>query len=48
MTNFHLPRSSLLMLTSALVGLNLVLDAYREAAELRYRFYSFGDSMLIL
>jgi S-adenosylmethionine:tRNA ribosyltransferase-isomerase len=47
-TNFHLPRSSLLMLTSAFAGRDLVLEAYREAARLRYRFYSFGDAMLIL
>jgi S-adenosylmethionine:tRNA ribosyltransferase-isomerase len=47
-TNFHLPRSSLLMLTSAFAGRDLVLEAYREAANLRYRFYSFGDAMLIL
>ena len=47
-TNFHLPRSTLLMLTSAFAGRELVLNAYREAAERRYRFYSFGDCMLIL
>lgn len=47
-TNFHLPRSTLLMLTSAFAGRDLVLRAYREAADLRYRFYSFGDAMLIL
>ena len=47
-TNFHLPRSTLLMLTSAFAGRDLVLRAYREAAHLRYRFYSFGDAMLIL
>ena len=46
-TNFHLPRSTLLMLTSAFAGRDLVLRAYREAADLRYRFYSFGDAMLI-
>jgi S-adenosylmethionine:tRNA ribosyltransferase-isomerase len=47
-TNFHLPRSSLLMLVSALAGRELMLKAYREAIAERYRFYSFGDSMLIL
>ena len=48
LTNFHLPRSTLLMLTSAFAGRERVLEAYREAAERRYRFYSFGDAMLIL
>ena len=47
-TNFHLPRSTLLMLTSAFAGRDLVLGAYREAADLRYRFYSFGDAMFIV
>jgi S-adenosylmethionine:tRNA ribosyltransferase-isomerase len=47
-TNFHLPRSSLLMLVSAVAGRERVLAAYREAVEKRYRFYSYGDSMLIL
>ena len=47
-TNFHLPRSTLLMLVSAFAGHELVLAAYREAIEQRYRFYSFGDAMLIL
>ncbi len=46
-TNFHLPRSTLLMLTCALAGRELVLRAYEEAVRLRYRFYSFGDAMLI-
>lgn len=46
-TNFHLPRSTLLMLTSALAGRDLILRAYREAVEQRYRFYSFGDAMFI-
>ena len=48
LTNFHLPRSTLLMLTSAFAGRELVLRAYREAAERRYRFYSFGDAMMIV
>jgi S-adenosylmethionine:tRNA ribosyltransferase-isomerase len=47
MTNFHLPRSSLLMLVCALGGREAVLNAYREAVARRYLFYSYGDSMLI-
>jgi S-adenosylmethionine:tRNA ribosyltransferase-isomerase len=47
-TNFHLPRSSLLMLVSAFAGRDLVLGAYREAVARRYRFYSYGDAMLVL
>jgi S-adenosylmethionine:tRNA ribosyltransferase-isomerase len=47
-TNFHLPRSSLLMLVSALAGREHVLHAYREAVAKGYRFYSYGDAMLIL
>ena len=47
-TNFHLPRSTLLMLVSAFAGREPVLAAYREAIERQYRFYSFGDAMLIL
>jgi S-adenosylmethionine:tRNA ribosyltransferase-isomerase len=47
-TNFHLPRSSLLVLVSALAGVDLVRDAYAEAIRERYRFYSYGDAMLIL
>jgi len=46
-TNFHLPRSSLLMLVSCLVGRERLLDAYREAVARGYRFYSYGDAMLI-
>lgn len=46
-TNFHLPKSSLLMLVSALGGREHVLAAYREAVSARYRFYSYGDAMLI-
>jgi S-adenosylmethionine:tRNA ribosyltransferase-isomerase len=48
LTNFHLPRSSLLMLVSAFAGRERVLDAYRHAIADRYRFYSYGDAMLIL
>jgi S-adenosylmethionine:tRNA ribosyltransferase-isomerase len=47
-TNFHLPRSSLLMLVAAIAGRDLVLEAYRHAIENDYRFYSYGDAMLIL
>ncbi|MFC1914500.1 tRNA preQ1(34) S-adenosylmethionine ribosyltransferase-isomerase QueA [Chloroflexota bacterium] len=47
-TNFHLPRSTLLMLVSAFAGGDFVRCAYREAIERRYRFYSFGDAMLII
>ncbi|UCD91776.1 MAG: tRNA preQ1(34) S-adenosylmethionine ribosyltransferase-isomerase QueA [Methanobacteriota archaeon] len=46
-TNFHLPGSTLLLLVSALVGRERLLAAYEEAVRLRYRFYSFGDAMLI-
>jgi S-adenosylmethionine:tRNA ribosyltransferase-isomerase len=48
LTNFHLPKSSLLMLVSAFAEKDLVFAAYREAVKERYRFYSFGDAMLIL
>ncbi|MBV8198561.1 MAG: tRNA preQ1(34) S-adenosylmethionine ribosyltransferase-isomerase QueA [Candidatus Eremiobacteraeota bacterium] len=47
LTNFHLPRSTLLMLVSAFGGVRRIRDAYAEAISLRYRFYSFGDAMLI-
>ena len=47
-TNFHLPKSTLLMLVSAFAGRERVLDAYQAAMEHGYRFYSFGDAMLIL
>ena len=46
-TNFHLPRSTLLMLVSAFAGRERILEAYREAIARGYRFYSFGDAMLI-
>ena len=48
LTNFHLPRSTLIMMISALAGRERVLAAYRHAIEERYRFFSFGDAMLIL
>ena len=47
-TNFHLPRSSLLMLVAAFAGRQRVLHAYREAVARGYRFYSYGDAMLIV
>ena len=47
-TNFHLPKSTLLMMVSALVGRDVLMEAYREAVDHGYRFYSFGDAMLIL
>jgi S-adenosylmethionine:tRNA ribosyltransferase-isomerase len=48
LTNFHLPRSTLLMLVSAFAGREFLLRAYEEAISERYRFYSYGDCMLIL
>jgi S-adenosylmethionine:tRNA ribosyltransferase-isomerase len=48
LTNFHLPRSSLLMLVCAFAGRELTLAAYRHAVEQRYRFYSYGDCMLVV
>jgi S-adenosylmethionine:tRNA ribosyltransferase-isomerase len=48
LTNFHLPKSTLLMMVSAFAGRERILSAYEEAIEERYRFYSFGDAMLIV
>lgn len=48
LTNFHLPKSTLLLLVSALAGREKVLQAYKEAIERKYRFYSYGDAMLLL
>ncbi|RXT14747.1 tRNA preQ1(34) S-adenosylmethionine ribosyltransferase-isomerase QueA [Ammoniphilus sp. CFH 90114] len=48
LTNFHLPKSTLVMLVSSLAGKEPILNAYREAVEQRYRFFSFGDAMLII
>jgi S-adenosylmethionine:tRNA ribosyltransferase-isomerase len=48
LTNFHLPKSTLLMLVSALAGRGLIMEAYAQAVRERYRFYSYGDCMLIL
>ena len=47
-TNFHLPESTLVMLVSALAGREKVLYAYEEAVQEKYRFFSFGDAMLII
>jgi len=47
-TNFHLPESTLLMLVSALYDREKILEAYKIAVEEKYRFFSFGDAMLIL
>lgn len=48
LTNFHLPKTTLVMLVSAFAGLELIREAYRIAVQERYRFYSYGDAMLIL
>jgi S-adenosylmethionine:tRNA ribosyltransferase-isomerase len=48
LTNFHLPRSTLIMLVSAFAGYEPTMAAYRHAVAARYRFYSYGDAMLIL
>jgi len=47
-TNFHLPRSSLMLLVSAFASKKLIEKAYQEAIRERYRFFSFGDAMLVL
>jgi len=47
-TNFHLPKSTLLAMVAAFAGLEKVLAAYRHAIEQRYRFYSYGDAMMIV
>jgi S-adenosylmethionine:tRNA ribosyltransferase-isomerase len=48
LTNFHLPRTTLLMLVSAFAGTEFLRQAYAEAVRQRYRFYSYGDAMLVL
>ncbi|HEY2251139.1 MAG TPA: S-adenosylmethionine:tRNA ribosyltransferase-isomerase, partial [Planctomycetaceae bacterium] len=48
LTNFHLPRSTLLVLVCTFAGRELIMQAYAEAIRLNYRFYSYGDAMLIL
>jgi S-adenosylmethionine:tRNA ribosyltransferase-isomerase len=47
MTNFHLPKSTLLMLVSALMGFDLVKDVYAHAVAEKYRFFSYGDASLL-
>ena len=47
-TNFHLPKTTLLMLVSAFCGRDLLFKAYEEAIKEKYRFYSYGDAMLII
>ena len=46
-TNFHLPKSTLIMLVSAFAGKEYIMNAYKEATNLKYRFFSFGDAMFI-
>jgi S-adenosylmethionine:tRNA ribosyltransferase-isomerase len=48
LTNFHLPRSTLLMLVAAFAGYDLTMHAYREAVTQGYRFFSYGDAMLVI
>lgn len=48
MTNFHMPKSTLLMLVAAFAGYDLIMEAYRQAIEMEYRLFSYGDAMLIL
>ncbi|MGD8536634.1 MAG: S-adenosylmethionine:tRNA ribosyltransferase-isomerase, partial [Candidatus Aminicenantes bacterium] len=48
LTNFHLPRSTLLMMVSAFADLDFIKKAYKEAVHQKYRFYSYGDCMLII
>ncbi len=48
LTNFHLPQSSLILLVSAFAERKRILEAYKEAVDQQYRFYSFGDAMLII
>jgi S-adenosylmethionine:tRNA ribosyltransferase-isomerase len=47
-TNFHLPKTSLLIMVSAFTGYDLLMEAYNEAVKQKYRFYSYGDAMLII
>ena len=48
LTNFHLPKSTLLVLLSSFASKDLIMEAYQEAIKEKYRFYSFGDAMLII
>jgi len=47
-TNFHLPKSSLVIMVAAFAGHELIMDAYQEAIKNKYRFFSYGDAMLII
>ena len=47
-TNFHMPKSSLLIMAAAFGGFDLIMDAYKKAIKDKYRFYTYGDAMLIL
>ncbi len=47
-TNFHTPKSTLLMMVSAFAGHELIMDAYEEAVKEKYKFFSYGDAMLII
>jgi S-adenosylmethionine:tRNA ribosyltransferase-isomerase len=47
-TNFHTPKSTLLMMTAAFGGYDFIMKAYKEAVKEKYKFYSYGDAMLIL
>jgi S-adenosylmethionine:tRNA ribosyltransferase-isomerase len=47
-TNFHLPKSSLIIMIAAFGGFELIMDAYNLAVKEKYRFYSYGDAMLVL
>ena len=47
-TNFHMPKSTLMMMTSAFAGHDFLMEAYAEAVKEKYRFYSYGDAMLII
>jgi S-adenosylmethionine:tRNA ribosyltransferase-isomerase len=47
-TNFHLPKTSLLIMTCAFAGYDLIMDAYKKAIKDKYRFFSYGDAMLII
>ena len=47
-TNFHMPKSTLLMMVSAFAGYDFIMEAYSEAIKEKYRFFSYGDAMLIL
>ncbi len=47
-TNFHTPKSTLMMMTAAFAGYDFLMKAYREAVKEKYRFYSYGDAMLII